>query len=194
MDEEPVRAGDTIRFLRRRELVLALNNNTSSECGSLLTGVARFPALKSLKKYLASTILSAALLFASAANAMQIPEYDKMAQSDKIDYRVLLVDGAAKALDGHGEHEQSQKLIALLSDKSEKGGFTQLEKNLQAIRIINERNAKDPNNKQPPYEVEHALFLTLKDNGIIVPVSVLLAINKDFKPKSPAAGKTKETR
>ena len=49
VNEEPVRAGDTIRFLRRRELALALNNNTSSECGSLLTGVARFPALKSLK-------------------------------------------------------------------------------------------------------------------------------------------------
>jgi hypothetical protein len=144
-----------------------------------------------IKKYLASTVLSAALLFTGAANAMQIPQYDKMAQSDKADYQVLLVDGAANALDGHGKHEQSQKLIALFLDKSDNGGFTQWAKNLQATRIINERNAKDPNNKQAPYEVEHALFLTLKDNGIIIPVSVLLALGKDFKPSSPPSGKTK---
>src|ERR1035437_4082582 len=147
--------------------------------------------MQGIKKYLAGTVLSAALLFTGEANAMQIPQYDKMAQSDKEDYRVLLVEGAASALDGHGKHEQSQKLIALFLDKSDNGGSTQLAKNLQATRIINARNAKDPNNEQPPYEVEHALFLTLKDNGINIPVSVLLAIGKDFKPSSPPSGKTK---
>ena len=147
--------------------------------------------MQGIKKDLASTVLSAALLFTGAANAMQIPQFDKMAQSDKEGYSVLLVEGAADALDGHGKHEQSQKLIALFSDKGDNGGFTQLEKNLQAMRIINARNAKDPNNKQAPYEVEHALFLTLKDNGIIIPVSVLLALGKDFKPSSPPSAKIK---
>src|ERR1035437_1399438 len=99
--------------------------------------------MQGMKKYLASTVLSAALLFTSAANAMQIPQYDKMAQSDKADYQVLLVDGAANALDRHGKHEQSQKLIALFLDKSDNGGFTQLAKHLQALRIINRENAND---------------------------------------------------
>ena len=53
--------------------------------------------------------------------------------------------------------------------------------------MANAKNAADPNNKIPPYEVEHALFLALKDHGITVPISVLLAINKDFKPSRPAA-------
>jgi hypothetical protein len=158
---------------------------------TVLMGHRRAICMQGIKKYLASTVLSAALLFTGAANAMQIPQYDKMAQSNKKKYSLLLVEGAADALDGHGKHEQSQKLIALFLDKGDNGGFTQLEKNLQATRIINARNAKDPNNKQPPYEVEHALFITLKDNGIIVPVSVLLALGKDFKPSSPPSEKTK---
>ena len=56
---------------------------------------------------------------------------------------------------------------------------------------MNKNNAADPKNKEPPYEVEHAFALMLKNNGIVVPVSFLLTINKDFKPKSPPSGKTK---
>ena len=97
----------------------------------------------------------------------------------------MLVEGAADALDGHGNHEQSQKLIALFSVKGDNGGFYQLAKNLEAFREINKENAANPNNKDPVYEVEHALFVTLKDNGINIPISVLLALGKDFKPKSP---------
>ena len=142
--------------------------------------------MRGIKKYLVSTVLSAAaLLFTGAANAMQIPQFDKMAQSDKEGYSVLLVEGAADALDGHGNHEQSQKLIALFSVKGDNGGFYQLAKNLEAFREINKENAANPNNKDPVYEVEHALFVTLKDNGINIPISVLLALGKDFKPKSP---------
>ena len=144
-----------------------------------------------MKKYLTGTVLSAALLFTGAANAMQIPQYDKMAQSDKKDYQVLLIEGTEDALDVYSNHEQSKKLITLFLDKSDNGGFYQMAKNLQALRIINARNAKDPNNKQPPYEVEHALALTLKDNGIPVPIRVLLMLGKNFKPKSPSSGNTK---
>src|ERR1035437_2693130 len=147
--------------------------------------------MQGIKKYLASTVLSAALLFTSAANAMQIPQYDKMAQNDKEDYRVLLVGGAADALDGHGKHEESKKLIALFLDKGDNGGFFQLAKNLEVFREINKENAANPNNKDPVYEVEHALAATLKDNGINIPVSVLLALGKEFKPSSPPSAKIK---
>jgi hypothetical protein len=142
--------------------------------------------MRGMKKYLASTVLSAAaLLFTGAANAMQIPQYDQMVQNDKSTYVTFLIMGAAKALEAHGQPDQSKKLIVFFEDGSDNGGAHQFSKNLQVARIINAKNASDPNNKQKPYEVEHALALTLKNNGILIPVDVLLALGKDFKPKSP---------
>jgi hypothetical protein len=151
----------------------------------------RVICMRGIKKYLAGTVLSAALFFTTAANAMPIPQFDKMAQSDRNDYRASLVEGAAKALNAHGDSQQARKLFALFTDQGENGGARQLAKNMGIFRELNKENAANPNNKEPVYEVEHALALTLKDNGINVPVSVLLAINKDFKPKSPPAGTTK---
>ena len=147
-----------------------------------------------IKKYLAGAVLSAALFFTTAANAMPIPRFDKMAQSDKNDYRASLVEGAAKALNAHGDAQQAQKLFALFTDQGENGGARQLAKNMEIFRELNKENAANPNNKEPVYEVEHALALTLKDNGIVVPVDVLLTLGKDFKPKSPPSEKTKQTR
>jgi hypothetical protein len=66
-----------------------------------------------------------------------------------------------------------------------------LAKTLEIFRAINKENTANPNNKEPVYEVEHAFAATLKDNGINVPVSVLLALGKDFKPSSPPPGTTK---
>jgi hypothetical protein len=48
--------------------------------------------------------------------------------------------------------------------------------------------AADPNNKKVPYEVEQALALTLKNNGILV-FSFLLTINKGLKPSYPPSKK-----
>lgn len=137
--------------------------------------------------YLAGSILSASMIFTGVASAMQIPEYEKMAQVDKDEYRIALVEGAVKALNDHGQPDQAQKLTAFFLDKSDNGGFIQLRKNLEVFKDMNKENAAKPdNNKEPIYEVEHALALTLKNHGISVPVSILLAINKDFKPSQPA--------
>jgi hypothetical protein len=144
-----------------------------------------------MHRCLATSILSSALILSTSAHAMPIPQYDQMAQSDKKDYRVSLVEGAAKALDAHGEHEQAQKLITIFTDKGDNGGFNQLAKNLEILRAINKENAANPNNKEPVYEVEHAFALTLKNNGISIPVSVLLAINKDFKPGHSSGSKAR---
>jgi hypothetical protein len=146
--------------------------------------------MRGMKKYLASTVLSAALLFTCAANAMQIPQFDKMDHNDRSKYVTLLVEGAAKGLTDHGQTDQARKLINLFKDSSDKGGGYQFAKHLQIARDLNKQT--DP--KQPPYEVENALEVTLKDNGITVPVSFLLALGKDFKPSSPPSEKTKQTR
>jgi len=138
-----------------------------------------------LNSHLAVAMLSASMAFTGVANAIQIPQYDKMALDDKVTYDGLLVVGAKNALLAHGQPEQAQKVIDLFKVGSVNGGSVQFVRNLEKIRLMNAKNAADPNNKQPPYEVEHAFYLTLKDNGITVPISVLLAINKDFKPSQP---------
>jgi hypothetical protein len=143
------------------------------------------------KKYLASTILSAALLFAGAANAMQIPQFDKLSRDDRATYVTLLAKGSGYALYDHGDRAGGDKLVQLFNDNSKNNGEHQFWKYLEEVRTMNKNNAADPNNKQPPYEVEHAFALMLKNNGITVPVSFLLTINKDFKPSSPPSGKTK---
>jgi hypothetical protein len=130
--------------------------------------------------------LSVAMLFSIAAKAMSIPQYDKMATIDRRNYISLLVIGAKNALLAHGQPDQAKKVIQIFMDSSDKGGSFQFLTNLEMIRRLNAENVATPNNKLPPYQVEHAFYLTLKDNGVIVPISILLSINKDFKPSSPA--------
>ena len=137
-----------------------------------------------------AVVLSTAILFSSAAQAMPVPQFDKMDKGDQGTYVTLLVIGAKNALEAHGSPDQANKLVALFKDSGPNNGFVQFVNNLQKIRTLNARNAEDPNNKQAPFEVEHAFYLTLKDNGITVPVSVLLAINKDFKPGQSTGGKS----
>ena len=136
-------------------------------------------------KKLATGALALSMLFANAANAMQIPQFDKLAVDDQDTYSTLLAVGAANGLYAHGDRAGGDKLVQLFNDTSDNSGEHQFWKYLNDVRIMNKNNAADPNNKQPPYEVEHAFALMLKNNGIIVPVSFLLTINKDFKPSSP---------
>jgi hypothetical protein len=61
----------------------------------------------------------------------------------------------------------------------------QLAMNMNAMNGLNNRNAINPNNRAHVYEVEDAMALTLKENGIIVPAGYLLAINQNFQPVGP---------
>jgi hypothetical protein len=137
-------------------------------------------------KYLAGIGLLAALLFSNfSAAAMQVPQFDKLSQHDRVTYTTMLVLGAKHAIEQHGDQAKVQKLVTLFEDGSTNGGMAQLYKNLAGLRALNDKNAADPNNKQPAYEVEHAFFVTLKDNGVQVPLNIILTLNKDFKPSDP---------
>jgi hypothetical protein len=144
--------------------------------------------MNDLKKYLATGVLAASMLFANAAGAMQIPQFDKMAGDDQDTYVTLLAQGAAKALYDHADINGGDKLVQLFNDTSNNNGEHQFRYYLDEVRSMNASNATDPNNTKPPYEVENAFELMLNKNGIKVPISVLMAINKDFKPgqKLPA--------
>ena len=134
-------------------------------------------------------VLSTALLFSGMGNAMQIPQYDKMDKHDRAHYVTLLIKGAHDHLSATGQSAQAETLLYLFENSSAKFGWPQFEKNLQMARALNAKHAADPNNKKVPYEVEQALALTLENNGILVPVSFLLTVNKDFKPSYPPSKK-----
>jgi hypothetical protein len=146
-----------------------------------------------MNKYLVGTVISAALVFSQHLVAMQIPQFDKMSVRDRGLYVTSLVIGAQHALEQHGDQAKAQKLAAFFEDGSTNGGMTQFNNNLAQVRGFNQQLAADPNNKQTPYEVEHAFFATLKENGLQVPLNLLLSINKNFKPTEFSSPSVTET-
>jgi hypothetical protein len=137
---------------------------------------------------LAGSVLSVAVFFSTAAQAMEISQFDKMVKHDQGGYAGLLVQGTLNILKARNPQD-AQKFYDLFSadapGQKASNGIVQFKENLEICRQINKDNGNDPNKK--PLEVEDALWLTLKNNGIIVPIEQLLEIGKDFKP-SAAAG------
>ena len=89
----------------------------------------------------ASTVLlaSAAMLFSSAAQAMEIRQFDKMADQDQSEYVGLLVQGAEKVLTDEGKADlaaQVDKLFLTIpaGDKMSLG-MTEFELNLARARV-----------------------------------------------------------
>jgi hypothetical protein len=93
-----------------------------------------------------------------------------------------LLDGTVVSLKAHGHEGQAQQVLNFFADRTEVGGIQRLEMNLKAFRQLGRDNKDNLNNTQPVYQVEDAFALTLKNQGIDVPVSFLLTINKNFKP------------
>jgi hypothetical protein len=116
------------------------------------------------------------------APAMSIHDFAKMTVDDQATYVTALVEGSAKMLRTQGQPAQADKAIAFFKDSSKNGGVTQLASQLKQLNGLNKRNAINPNNKAHSYVVEDAMEAALKDEGIIVPLSYLLTINKDFTP------------
>jgi hypothetical protein len=136
------------------------------------------------KRVLLASIAVIGTFSGCVAQAMRIPDFDRMAKRDQDAYVALLTQGAAEALDARGDHAQSKKLLALFTEDSSDGGAKQFAKNLHIMRIVNRTNAVDRGNKQPPYQTEDAFVLTLKNNGIRIPIDVLLKIDSRFNPSA----------
>src|ERR1017187_5361923 len=100
-----------------------------------------------LKKYLAAGTLAVSMLFANAANAMQIPQFDKLSRDDQATYVVLLAKGSAYALYDRGDRAGGDKPVQLFNDHGDTGGAAQFWKYLEEVSIMNKNNAADPNNR-----------------------------------------------
>jgi hypothetical protein len=138
-----------------------------------------------MKLRLILVIALIALVGPGSASAMSIYLFSKMKNPDRATYLDNMVEGAAKMLRDQGHPDQSQKVLDLFGDAGPNGGVSQFVTKLKDVDSENRRNAINPNNRKPVLQVEDALALMLKDNGVIVPVGYLLSVNRNFMPAAP---------
>ena len=140
-------------------------------------------------KLLTATTLSVAVLFAGAAQAMEIQTFDKMAPQDQADYITVLIDGAQRALISEGKADLATKVNKLFTEVPAGDkislGLNELESNLDRARVADiQRIQKNPDARR--LEVEDAMIVTMRKNGIELPPS-FLTVASNFKPKLPPA-------
>jgi hypothetical protein len=135
----------------------------------------------------AGAVLSASLLAVSAAQAMEIRQFDKMANQDQSEYIGDLIVGAENVLTGSGRPDLAAQVKHLFTTKmagdADVIGMVEFERNLALIRLY---DAKDHETKpnDPRLEVEDVMFSTLKKNHIDLPDSFFTVAN-GFRPKYP---------
>ena len=138
--------------------------------------------MQTRSRYIALT----AIVFTFLGRAMEIQHFDKMAAQDRQDYMDQLVEGAQKVLIEDGRKDEAAKVYQLFHEIHPGDGLpigeAEFEANLAAARVADaKRHAADHNARR--LEVEDALFVTLKKNGIVLPKSIF-GVMKDFKPKA----------
>lgn len=88
---------------------------------------------------LAATFMSAAMLFSSAAQAMEIRQFDKMAISDQSEYVGPLVQGAEQVLKDEGRADLATQVDHLFTTTGPGDAHTigsvEFERNLAILRV-----------------------------------------------------------
>jgi hypothetical protein len=152
--------------------------------------------MNGFNKFLAATFLSASMLFTSAAQAMEIRQFDKMAVPDQSEYVGLLVQGAEQVLRDEGRADLANQVEHLftttLPHDAHTIGMVEFERNLAIMGANDAQHAIDHPN-DPRLEVEDAMFATLDKNHIPLPDS-FFAVNKDFKPKHTPPAKDEKKK
>jgi hypothetical protein len=144
-------------------------------------------SMNGVNKFLAATFLSATMLLTSAAQAMEIRQFDRMAQDDQAEYVSELIQGAEKVLTDEGRPDLAAQVSQLFAtnDPGDKIsiGMAEFYLNLARARVADVKRAtQDPNAKR--LEIEDAMAVTLKKNGIDLPPA-FFTVASSFKPKFP---------
>ncbi|MCE0496906.1 MAG: hypothetical protein LV481_03020 [Methylacidiphilales bacterium] len=138
-----------------------------------------------IKTRIVFALALAALFSANGAKAMSFDDFARMNNDDEAGFVTFLIETSAQMLKTNGHPEQADKVVAFFKDPSPNGGVHQLASQLRSMNNINIRNSTNPNNRAYVYQVEDAMASTLKDDGIIVPASYLLAASQNFQPSGP---------
>ena len=97
-------------------------------------------------KSLAATFLSAAMLFSSAAQAMEIQQFDKMAQDDQAEYVSALIQDAEKVLTDEGRADQAAQVSHLFTTNAPGAnisiGMAEFMRNLARLRVADVENVQ----------------------------------------------------
>jgi hypothetical protein len=138
-----------------------------------------------ISAFILATLASVAAQFGSAAQAMEIRQFDTMADADQDEYVADLILGAQKLLQDSGKPDLAGMVHKLFTEKDPQGeastGMLQFDILLDRARVADlNRIKKDPNAAR--LEVEHAMILTLKKNNIELPPAFMHVADK-FRPK-----------
>jgi hypothetical protein len=153
-------------------------------------------SMNRFSKSLAATFLLAAMLFSDVAQAMEIRQFDKMADEDQARYIGDLIVGAEKVLTDEGKPDLAAKVKHLFTAKNAGDedviGMVEFENNLALLRVEDAKNA-EKNPKDQRIEVEDVVAITLEKNGIKLP-DKFFDVAKDFKPQYPPQTKDKKEK
>ena len=115
------------------------------------------------KSFLAAILLSGAILLINTAQAMEIRQFDKMADQDQADYIQVLVDGAQKVLKDEGRGDLANKIDALFTEvpAGDKISLRMEEFEDNLALVTDAKNViRDPHAQR--LEVEDAMAVTLQ--------------------------------
>jgi hypothetical protein len=134
---------------------------------------------------MAVMFISAALMSTGFAQAMEIRQFDKMADEDKGRFIATLVEGAQKVLMDNSRSEKAAQVERLFNEVLPGDkipvGLVQLQNNIAIARVADvKRASQNPNARR--LAIEDAMAVTLKKNGIELPQAFFAVANK-FKPK-----------
>jgi hypothetical protein len=129
----------------------------------------------------------AAMLFSSAAQAMDINDYFNMADQDQGRFDQALLTGAEKLLIDEGRSDLADQLDKIFTEVKPgnklSDAFAEYQARLGAMQIAEvNREVRNPN--LPHLQAERAFRDTAKDHGIPLPAA-FDSIASNFKPKYP---------
>jgi hypothetical protein len=96
-------------------------------------------SMKRISKSVAATCMSAAMLLPSVVQAMEIRQFDKMAQDDRADYVSELIHGAERVLTDEGRPDLAAQVSHLFTTNAPGAnisiGMAEFMRNLARLRV-----------------------------------------------------------
>jgi len=138
-------------------------------------------------KILVATIMLVALFFTSAAQAMDIKDYFKMADQDQGRFDQTLLTGAEKVLIDEGRPDLATQLDRLFTEVKPGNKVSDATADYMArlgAMLGAEVEREVRNSKLPHLQAERAFRDAAKDHGIPLP-KAFDAVASNFKPKFP---------
>ena len=137
-----------------------------------------------LNRFLVAAVISAGVLSTSAAQAMDINDYFKMADQDQGRFDNALFEGAKQLLRDEGRADLADRLFTEVKPGNKlSDGMADYQARLGAMAIAEvHREVRNP--KLPHLQAERAFRDAAQDHGISLPKD-FDAIASNFKPKFP---------